>query len=93
MMVSIKKMEKNINEFEGDNVSNFKDLSKTTKANLSHLTASCTMTGQSHDELHKWLLPFFDLNSDLSKTENTNDGSKIVEDLQYELFVFNLYFE
>lgn len=93
MMVSIKEMENNINSFEGKEVADYKALSKTTKTNLSDLTSSCTMKGQSHDELHKWLIPFFDLNKALKKTKTIDDGEATLESMKYQLFVFNVYFE
>lgn len=93
MMVSIKSMEKSILDFKGNEISGFHNLSKTIKSNLSELTSSCTMKGQSHDELHKWLLPFFDLNFVLMETENSDEANQALESMEYELFVFGVYFK
>ena len=93
MMVSIKDMEKTINDFDGHEVADFKYLSKTTKINLSNLTSSCTMKGQSHDELHKWLMPFFDLNKAMKKTNKVEEGQITLENMKYQLFVFSVYFK
>jgi hypothetical protein len=93
MMISIVEMENSVNDFEGNQISDFQTLSKSIKSNLSGLTSNCTMKGQSHDELHKWLLPFFDLNGELKEANDSDKSINIVKEMKYELFVFRVYFK
>ena len=57
------------------------------------LIKSCTMNGESHDELHKWLYPHIELIESLSKAESTEAASEIVADLQASFSTYNQYFQ
>ena len=59
MMVHIAQMEQDIASL--DQPKDFEQLSENLNKNLGLLTSNCTMEGQAHDELHKWLLPYIDL--------------------------------
>ena len=59
------------------------------KENLDLLTSNCTMKGQAHDELHKWLLPYLDLVTDFSKDKSAEQFAEI----QNAFTTFNQYFE
>lgn len=71
MMVYIRAMEKNIQTYSSDKET--VRLSDSLQINIIRLTSGCTMTGQAHDELHKWLLPFIATADSLKvrKGENT----------------------
>lgn len=58
----------------------------------SGLIKSCTMKGESHDELHKWLYPHIELIESLSKTESTEEASEIVANLQASFLTYHQYF-
>lgn len=93
MMVEVANIDKALSDFEGQKISDYHNLAKKIKTNLSALTSSCTMIGQSHDELHKWLLPFFDLNFSLLKSTKIEEANVIVESIEFELLVFHVYFK
>ena len=93
MMIAIKKIESDIKNFNGSTVESHNKLGKAVHLNLKQLTSSCTMTGQSHEELHKWLLPFFDLNDELEKATTIEGAITNLEDMNYELIVFTTYFK
>ena len=40
------------------------------------------MTGESHDELHKWLLPHIELINQLSLAENFNEAESVISQLE-----------
>jgi hypothetical protein len=50
----------------------------------------CTMTGESHNQLHIYLLP---LKGRLDKLKAGNSGMEILEELQVHLLTFKNYFE
>jgi len=93
MMVHVNAIDSKIKAFKGTTLKDYTDLGKTIHFNLRKLTKSCTMTGESHDELHKWLLPFFDLNDYLKKSATVENGEGMLEKMKYEFAVFNTYFE
>ncbi|MDX9705319.1 MAG: hypothetical protein RBT46_06395, partial [Weeksellaceae bacterium] len=57
------------------------------------LIKSCTMEGQSHEELHKWLYPHIELLDALEVAENTESAAKIVEELQHSFATYHQYFD
>jgi hypothetical protein len=89
MMVHIQNMEKDVASFDNSKPENYQVLADNLKENLDLLTSNCTMKGQAHDELHKWLLPYLDLVDEFSEAKSTEQLTKIQE----SLITFNTYFE
>ena len=89
MMAHIRTMEKDIASFDNSKPENYPVLAADLKKNLDLLTSNCTMKGQAHDELHKWLLPFLDLADNFSKDKSAEQFAEI----QHQFTIFNQYFE
>lgn len=89
MMAHIRTMEKDIASFDNLKPENYPILAADLKKNLDLLTSNCTMKGQAHDELHKWLLPFIDLADNFSKDKSAEQFAEI----QNSFKTFNQYFE
>lgn len=89
MMAYIRSMEKDIASFDNSKPENYPVLADNLKENLNLLTSNCTMKGQAHDELHKWLLPYLDLVDDFSKDKSAEQFTEI----QNSFTTFNQYFE
>lgn len=71
----------------------YKTLAEQLKDQNNQLIQSCTMTGKSHDELHKWLHPHLELVKEL---ENETDGAQvneIVSQLQHSYQQYHEYFQ
>ena len=69
MMAHIESMQ---NSMRVSNEIGLDSLAKQLKSDLELLTSNCTMTGQAHDELHKWLLPFIELVDRFDANEGVN---------------------
>ncbi len=96
MMAFIKNIENGVNEFSKKETPSFEDyqkLSKLVAKNLEELTANCTMTGQAHDELHKWLVPFLDLSAEFTETTTLKESETAYYKIQESFNEFKLYFE
>lgn len=96
MMKHIKNMESDIKLFSKANNKNLKDytiLGAGLQKNIDLLTSNCTMTGQAHDELHKWLLPYIDMVDKLNKSKNNSDTQATFKEIENSFGVFNKYFE
>ena len=89
MMAHIRNMEKDVTSFDKEKPENYQVLADNLKENLDLLTSNCTMKGQAHDELHKWLLPYIDLVDNFSKGKSTEQFTEI----QHSFTTFNQYFE
>ena len=86
----IRNMEKAVNEFEGDD---YPALAKTIDENIRELTSNCTMEGQAHDELHKWLLPFIELSEEFDVATEFEEQEKIYREFKASFKTYNTYFE
>ena len=93
MMVHIQNMKKDIFSFEAKCFSDYSVLAKKLESNVELLTSNCTMEGQAHDELHKWLLPYIDLVNKFSKSKSEQESIEYFEKIKLSFVTFNTYFE
>jgi TolA-binding protein len=93
MMPHIRNMESDINSFSNLEKKDYKSLAEKLQSNIDLLTSNCTMEGKAHDELHKWLLPYIDLVTELSKAQNETEAAKQFENIQTSFRTFNQYFQ
>ena len=89
MMEHIRNMEKDVTAFAGNSDKNYAQLVTNLKTNLDLLTSNCTMKGQAHDELHKWLVPYMELVDNLEKEASEAQFKAI----QNSYTTFNQYFQ
>lgn len=68
-------------------------LAEKLQSNIELLTSNCTMEGQAHDELHKWLLPYIDMVNELSAAKDDTEASKQFVNIQISFTTFNQYFQ
>ena len=92
MMPPIQHMEKSIHTFSEIEEKDYRTLAGNLKKDIDLLTSNCTMTGQGHDELHKWLLPFIDMVNELSEASSGNE-EEIFRNIQISFNTFNQYFK
>ena len=71
----------------------YQALAAQLKEKNSGLIKSCTMKGESHDELHKWLHPHIELIESLSNAETAEEANKIITHLQTSFSTYNQYFQ
>lgn len=90
MMVHIKNMESDIKEAEVAETPDYEQLGEKLDKNIELLTSSCTMSGKSHDELHKWLVPFIGLVADFNEATDKKAPFRAIQESMIE---FNTYFK
>jgi len=93
MVVYIRNMDQLINDYASKPVNSYPELGKKLMYEVNSLTSSCNMTGKSHDELHKWLLPFIDLVDALKNAENEKDQRQLYIKLKTSMDEYHRYFE
>lgn len=81
-----------LNEYIQAESEDYTALAAELKVKNSGLIKSCTMKGESHDELHKWLYPHIQLIDALEKAENTADANAIIEQLNASFKTYHNYF-
>jgi len=93
MAVYILNMEKAVNEFETLENKDYAVLAKTIDENITELTSKCTMEGQAHDELHKWLVPFIELSEKFDGATELENQENIYQKFKASFETYNTYFE
>ena len=93
MITHIRNMKNDVISFAKVEQKDYKVLSEKLQASIDLLTSNCTMTGQAHDELHKWLLPYMDLVEELSEAEDKIEAEKQFQEIQTSITTFNHYFQ
>ncbi len=93
MIRHIRNMENDVIFFTKLEQKDYKTLSVKLQTNIDLLTSNCTMKGQAHDELHKWLLPYIDLVQELSVAKDESEAAKQFEKIQTSYQTFNQYFQ
>jgi hypothetical protein len=73
--------------------SDYQLLTKYLKTQNAELISSCTMKGESHDELHKWLPPHIALIEKLANSENAITANYYLEQLKTSFDTYNTYFK
>ena len=89
----INNIEEALLEFESSDQKDYKTLAIKLKVNINVLTSICTMKGKSHEELHKWLLPFIRFVNALSESNNDSEGAIQFENIKKSIVTYNQYFE
>jgi len=80
-------------DYEQSKSISFNDLAvQLSEANTS-LISSCTMSGASHDELHKWLHPHMELTAQLKEAQSEDEAAVIIEKLIHSFDKYGEYFE
>lgn len=93
MQAPIAKAEERLQYFLDKGEGDYKSLASDLKEYNQKLIQSCTMKGESHEELHKWLHPHLDLVKDLSSAEKPKEGQAIVKQLQGSFETYHQYFQ
>ena len=92
MMAHIAKMNTDVVNFKGSELKDYKELSDKLIDSSNLLTSNCTMTGQAHDELHKWLLPYINMLNALSEVKNKENAKIQYEKIDAAFKELNNYF-
>lgn len=93
MRVSIDSIDMRLASFNASTMDDYNALSTDLSHHTKSIISSCTMKGQAHDELHKWLLPFIDLRKELDSIADLSAGDSITQQLNRELIIFKTYFK
>lgn len=93
MMAHIKRMDLDVANFKGTTLKDYQNLSEKLIKNINLLTANCTMTGQAHDELHKWLLPFIDIANLFTEVKTIKEAKTKYNEIKKSFKEMNTYFK
>jgi len=79
----------NYDETSGD----YKTLATSLAGHNKKLIKSCTMQGESHDQLHLWLHPYLELVDNLNNAKSSDEASAIINQIKESFITFKNYFQ
>lgn len=82
-----------LGDFKATDTSDYKSLaSKLDELNMG-LIKSCTMKGESHDELHKWLAPHMEAITALGEANSSDEAKLLVDRLKESFVTYHQHFQ
>jgi hypothetical protein len=82
-----------LNDYVAQSGSDYKKLAADLKTQNDQLVKSCTMSGESHDELHKWLHPHMELVGELAAATDPKTAETIIGQLEQSFKTYQNYFK
>lgn len=82
-----------LNKYNNVESNDYKTLAAQLKDKNSGLIKSCTMKGESHDELHKWLHPHMELIEELENAQDPEEAAVIISELEKSFETYHNYFQ
>ncbi len=93
MLPFIQAQENRLNAYINSKDSNYIALANSLNITNQKLIKSCTMTGESHEQLHHWLHPHIQLIDQLQKTEYLQASDSIIKQIQSSFNLYHQYFQ
>lgn len=93
MKPHIEQGSKILNDYLAQKGSDYQKLAGDLKNQNDQLVKSCTMKGESHDELHKWLLPHIALVQKLEESKDPQQAETIVKELEQSFQTYQNHFK
>lgn len=89
----VKKMQSTIKMQTTSTLDDYHKLAEQLNDDKNFVIKNCTMKGDSHDNLHVWLLPLMAKIEALSETKTLEDAVKIKKSIEENVNAFNIYFQ
>lgn len=93
MTPHIEKGSEILNAFISQHDKDYLKLAESLKEQNEALIQSCTMKGESHDELHKWLHPHMELIEELANAKDFNEAEPVITKLENSFKTFHNHFQ
>ena len=87
------KSEQILDDYSASDATDHQALAAQLKNENEALIKSCTMTGKSHEELHKWLQPHIGLIDALGKADDKEQANILVSDLKTSFDTYHAHFQ
>ncbi|WP_158840333.1 hypothetical protein [Polaribacter sp. L3A8] len=89
----ILKMKKSLKKASTNTLEEYYQLAEKLNNDKNYVIKNCSMKGDSHDNLHIWLLPLMAKIDALSKTKTTEDAAKLKQSIEDSINAYADYFE
>lgn len=93
MLVHLRHMESTVNAAKPETLTEHRKVAEVLQDDLGKLMASCSMKGEAHDALHKWLVPFMKTVRNYGTNQKTEELTAGFDKLHRAFKDFNTRFE
>lgn len=93
MKPHLQKIEGMVTKYISSGDTEYQKLAENLKEENDKLIRSCTMKGESHDELHKWLHPYLAMVKELSTAPNQVKATEMISEINLSMETFHKFFE
>lgn len=88
----IQAMSSRIEEDESNSIKHYKKLASDLNDIKNNIIKECTMEGESHDNLHLFLVPLADKIEALGEVNSVHEGAEITREIREHLELYHNYF-
>jgi hypothetical protein len=93
MMWEIQSQKDKVFEYQMAADTTYIQLGQELDSLCKELVTICTMEGESHNVLHEWLLPHWELIDEINAAANAQDAQSYLDELGTSFETFDIYFE
>lgn len=92
MMSIVKIQQQMVIDYQAEGDTTFLKLGNGLDSLCTSLIQSCTMTGEAHNVLHEWLIPYWTTIDSVNASGNSQEAAKFIDQLADHFNVFDTYF-
>ena len=86
------KMQNSIKDFSSNTLEGYYELAEKLNVDKNYVIKNCTMKGDSHDNLHVWLLPLIAKLDALSEANTIEEAAKLKQSIEENVNEYSDYF-
>ena len=86
------KMQNRIKDFSSNTLEGYYELAEKLNVDKNYVIQNCTMKGDSHDNLHVWLLPLIAKLDALSEANTIEEAAKLKQSIEENINEYADYF-
>ena len=90
---AVLKMQNSLKTLSTNTLTEYYELAEILNIDKNYVIKKCTMKGDSHDNLHIWLLPLIAKIDALSKVKTIDEAAKIKLSIEENINAYNTYFQ
>ncbi|QHI36933.1 hypothetical protein IMCC3317_23030 [Kordia antarctica] len=89
----VKNMQNSIKIQKTSTLKEYQKLAEQLNKDISYVIKKCSMKGDSHNNLHVWLLPLMEKIEALSEAKTVEEASKLKHSIEENINGYNTYFQ
>lgn len=76
-----------------EDLEDYKEMGQQLSEIQRYIISECTMEGEAHEELHKWMKPLLGKVKDLRESDSLEKSKEILKNISRQLEIYHQHFE